>query len=170
MKIEILSKNYNVSDKLKNLIEKKLEKLDNYFPAELSAKFVIKSEGNGNKTELTVYHNKMNIRAEVSGDNVYDLLDLIIPKIEKQLEKYKTKVRDKKREMSSIKKNENKFEQESLLVKKKRFELEELTVDDAILQLELLDHDFFVYKDLSTKQVNIVYKRTNGDYGLIETF
>lgn len=192
MRIEIIGKNYVVGEKLKNIIEKKSEKLGRYFnnsnkaESKLSSyiekdgaviKFICSQEKNKERytLEATIYFGDRIIRAEETSDNMYSNVDMVIPKLERQIRKYRTKLEKK---IKSTKELENglHFGDDSSVkelpqlkaVRSKKFELKPLSLDGAIDELELLDHDFFIYLNDETGKVNVVYKRIKGNVGVIE--
>lgn len=180
MRIEIVGRNYTPGEKLKNIITKKAEKLERFFDGEkpeskLSsfiekdavAKFVCSQEGNKEKytLEATVYFGDRIVRAEETSSNMYDNVDFVIPKLERQVSKLRTKFSKKIKEESDLP-----FAEDIVLkpVRTKKFELVPMSIDAAIEELDLLDHDFYVYLNAETGMVNVVYKRVKGDVGVIE--
>lgn len=173
MIIEFLSKNYNPADKLKDLIEKKVQRLDKFFVGEdTKIKVCLKQVKENTYTlELTIVLDKSVMRAEVTSDNMYNNIDLALPKLEKQIIKHHKKL------MSNTKKIRERFaeddqqrepEKASTVVRTKTYELTPMTVEDAIEELELVEHSFFVFLNKATGNVNVLYKRIEGDYGLIQ--
>lgn len=173
MRIEIIAKNYKLSDKLKEVIEKKLEKFSRYFEDDAKAKVVLK-EINQDKDvmEITINFSGGKImRAEVTSDNMYDNIDIVLPKLERQVRKYRTKLGKKLKESA--------FDVEALYVdeepvqdlsvaRTKMTELRKMSVKDAIAEMELLDHSFYVFINEANDLVNIVYRRDAGDVGLLD--
>lgn len=172
MKIEIVNKkNSAVPDKLKNVIEKKVGKLDKYFDEQTPIKVALKGEGNKCKIELQMKLSESFLGAENVSDNFYDAIDSALPKLEKQIIKYRSRF-DKKLKKNSVDENylyakdyENVPDK---IVKKKTFDLVPLTIEEAIFQMDSLGHEFFIFLDSSTRKVNVLYKRFDNDYGLIE--
>lgn len=173
MKIVITSKNYNASDKLKETINKKFAKLDKYFSNEITANVMTLKERGKYKVEATINTKGTIFRAEVLSPDPYEGVDRVVDKLSSQMSKFKTKLQRKHKDHLDLKfadLPEVEDEKEELqIVKKKRFELTPMTVDEAIVQMELLEHTFFVFLNLETDSVNVVYKRDDGDYGLLET-
>lgn len=174
MNINLVTKNYEVSEHLKRITEQKLSKLDKYFiGSEPSAKVGFKKQANTLTLEIVLSYAGKFIRATVSGDNFYDNLDLILPKLEGQIRKHRTKF-DKHNKNNAYKEDSTYFAERFLddnkksVVKNKKFKLNPQTLDEAIEEMELLGHEFFVYKDAKTDQIKILYKRLDGDLGLIE--
>ena len=172
MKIEIVEKNYDVGTRLQGLIEKKVGKLDKYFGKGASCKVVCKKEGNMFKLEINISSKNSFFRSEVIGENMYNNLDIALPKLEKQIIKFKEKKQDLK--LSDVVSNLlylDEFKEDevnSKISKRKSFNLDPITEDDAIFMLEAIDHDFYVFLNAETGKVNILYRRKNGEYGLIE--
>lgn len=172
MKIEITSKNYVVSDKLKDIIEKKVGKLDKYFNDDAIAKVNCKTDGNLNKLELTVRSKGLFYRAEVSSDNMYENIDLALPKVERQIVKYGDKFFTRLKK-DSLNKDYLFFDEAPVfkkadVVKKKTFELEPISVEDAKVFLDTIDNNFYVFLNRETGRVNVIYKRLDDNFGLIE--
>lgn len=172
MKIEIVEKNYDVGTRLQGLIEKKVGKLDKYFGKGANCKVVCKKEGNMFKLEINISSKNSFFRSEVIGENMYNNLDIALPKLEKQIIKFKEKKQDLK--LSDVVSNLlylDEFKEDevnSKISKRKSFNLDPITEDDAIFMLEAIDHDFYVFLNAETGKVNILYRRKNGEYGLIE--
>ena len=172
MKIEIVGKNYDVSSKLKDLIEKKVKKFEKYFEKGSTCKVVCKKDSKQYKIELNITAKNSFFRSEVTGDNMYTNLDIALPKIEKQIVKFNDKKKGSPIGMPTIKDllflDEIPVEKESIIKKRKSFNLDPLTEEDAIYMLEASDHDFYVFLNAETGKVNVMYRRKDGAYGLIE--
>ncbi|MCL2555515.1 MAG: ribosome-associated translation inhibitor RaiA [Firmicutes bacterium] len=177
MIIEIVSKNYNISDRLKNLIEKKLEKLDRYFEEDTKVKIMLKAIQVYQNTELfslelSIAAGKDIMRVEVSDKDMFATIDLAIPKLEKQIIKHRKKVASKFkkfREKVISEQEVSEAEEIRAVVRSKTYGLVPMTVEDAIEEQELIGHSFYVFLNKTTNAVNVLYKRNDGDYGLIET-
>ena len=174
MKIEIIARQCEASEHLKRVTNEKLSKLDKYFiDLESKAKVNLKKESNSFTTEIMLdYAGKM-VRASVSGQNFYDNLDVILPKLEGQIRKYRTRF-DKHNKNTAysdiamfVKDNENQ-EKKGGLVKEKQFVLTPMTVNEAIEEMDILGHSFYVFLEAKTNTVQVIYKRNDGDVGLIE--
>ncbi len=173
MKLEFIEKNYEIGAKLATIMAKKISKFDKYFPDEAKARVVCKKENKTHRLELTITSKGLIFRAEVTGDNMFENIDLVLPKIEKQI----LKSSDKKK--TSFKKSafdepelmfttEMPVYKERDIIKKKSFELEPITVDDAKVMLDDIDHDFYIFLNAETGKVNVIYKRYDEKLGLIE--
>lgn len=173
MRIEIIGTNYIPSSQLKTLISKKAEKLNRYFDDNAVAKFVCSLEGAKQlyTLEATIWFGGKVIRVEEISDNIYDSVYIIIPKIERMIRKYRTKLDKKLREDAFSDKftpvEEDIPVHKPKLIKKKEIVLKPISFDDAVSELELLDHDFYIYLDDKTNDVSVVYRRHDGEVGLI---
>ena len=173
MKLEFIERNYDIGARLATIISKKVSKLERYFEDDAKARIVCKLENKTYKMELTITNKGQIYRAEVTGENMYENIDTILPKIEKQIIKQSEKKKD------FFKKSD--FDQTSYLFlsvkskdapmdiyKRKKFVLEPELVEDAEMQLENLEHDFYVFLNAETGKVNVLYKRNDNKLGLIE--
>jgi len=177
MKIEFTTKSYNISERLRDIVSKKIEKLDRYFYDNASATVICKFENGIYKMEISIRDGKTLFRSEVSSDNMYENIDLALPKVEKQIYKNREKLKDRKKIKNSAF-NEDEFlflsdepkDVKSKIEKTKKFELEPLTTDDALMMLDSTDHDFYIYLNAENGKVEMVYRRKNinGGFGLIQ--
>ena len=172
MKVIITTKNVNASDYLKDTIEKKLEKLTKYFSDDIGVNVMLSEERSKKKIEATIKARDMIFRAEDKSDQFYDGIDNIVDKLSSQMSRFKKKLQKKHKDHKEFMFEawpEAEEEEELNVIKKKKFELEPMTVDEAVLQMEMLEHNFFVFLNMETDSVNVVYKRNDNDYGLLET-
>ena len=171
MRIEISEKNCKASEKLVGIVDKKVSRLDKYFDEDAVCSVYLKQENKYLKTEITIYYKGNMVRAEVCGDNFYDNIDAVLPKIEKQIYKHKTKIEDKLKKDAFLGKQlffrDDVSAEESKLVKTKTFALTPMTTEEAAEQLDLLGHSFYVFQDAETDEVRVVYLRQSGDIGLL---
>ncbi len=173
MKYNIRGKKIEVTDAIRDYMASKIERLEKYLDDndEVEAKAVVSTKGKEQKVEVTIWSGKYNIRAEESSDDLYAAMDLVIDKLERQFKKYKDKINDKRRK-ETIKEIDTEdikdLEEKEVIVRRKEVYLKPIDEEEAIIQMELLDHTFFVYKDSNTNKINVVYKRNDGDYGVIE--
>lgn len=173
MKIEIVQRNYMAKDKLKDLIEKKVSKFEKYLIEGANAKVVLSKAGQSEryKMEITLKGKGIFVRSEVESDNMYANLDTCLAKLERQIVRISGKA---KSAVKSVDPELLQFfdevpeEKAAKIVKRKEFELDEVSEEEAVEQLELLDNDFYIYKDVDGS-VCVLYKRTDGNYGLIKT-
>ena len=173
MQLEILSKNYNVSEKLKDIITKKIDRLDRYFNSEAKAQVYCKYENGLYKMEITIKDKYSFFRSEVASDNMYVNIDTALSKIERQVYKNKDKFKDRfKKSSFDVPELEFLADEPKVVHNKvtrtKKFELDPTDVEDAIASLEMTDHDFYVFLNAETGKVNVVYRRRDNDFGHIE--
>lgn len=173
MKITIHGKKLEVTDAIRDYVEEKISKLDKYFekPDNISATVLIKLSGKNQVVEVTINTHGLILRGEEEKKDLYASIDFVIDKIERQIRKNKTKIHRKssKETIRDFKPFESdELEDSKDIVKRKVIDSKPMSEEEAILQMNLIDHDFFVYKDAKTNKVNVVYKRKVGDYGLIE--
>ena len=176
MKFNIRGDKLKVTNAINDYVESKIGKLDKYFKdEEIEANIVVKVRGNRQIIEVTVITDNFILRSEEEHDDLYAAIDLVIDKLERQIRKNKTKM---KKQNTNNKYKEFNFEYEldveeedndSKIVKRKNIDTKPMDEEEAILEMELLGHNFFVYKDMNTNSVNVVYKRKDGNYGIIET-
>ena len=174
MKFTIRGKKLEVTDAIKAYVEEKIGRLDKYFenPNNISANVLMRLSGKDQVVEVTINTHGLILRGEEANKDLYASIDLVTDKIERQIRKNKTKIH-KKSSKESIR-DFKEFEVEEKenandVVKRKEIEMKPMSEEEAILQMELIDHDFFVYKDANTNETNVVYKRKDGNYGLIVT-
>ena len=172
MKYVITGRGTNVTDGLRSAIEEKLGKLEHYFAPDTEVHVTLKVEKDRQKVEVTVPVKGHIIRAEQVSDDMYVSIDLIEDIIERQLRKYKTKIVDSKQNVVSFTSEfmqEDDYEDEDVkVIRTKRFAVKPMDPEEACVQMELLNHSFYVFRNAETDEVNVVYKRKGGDYGLIE--
>ncbi|MBU5293015.1 ribosome-associated translation inhibitor RaiA [Anaerosalibacter bizertensis] len=174
MKIKITGKNMDITDALKEITFKKLGKLDKYFQEDVDTNVTFSVEKNRQIIEVTINLPGTILRAEEYSDDMYNSIDKAVDVLEGQIRKYKTKLQKRYQNGETIR-FENiepmpkpKEEDIPKLVKVKRFAMKPMDAEEAILQMELLRHNFFVFMNGETDEVNVVYKRKDGNYGLIE--
>ena len=174
MKFTIRGKKLKVTDAIKAYVEEKIGRLDKYFenPDEISTNVLMRLSGNNQVVEVTINTHGLILRGEEANKDLYASIDLVTDKIERQIRKNKTKIHKKssKETIRDFKEFETEEKESSIeVVKRKKIEMKPMSEEEAILQMELIDHDFFVYKDANTNETNVVYKRKDGNYGLIVT-
>lgn len=188
MKYNIRGENVEATEAIKDYIEKKVGKLERYFdsPVDSEAHVNLSVHNNESKIEVTIPMKNLLLRAEESHSDLYAAIDLVVTKLERQVKKHKTKVNRRSRQSGDAPKHafaamENESaasaviateEEEDLspyeIVRNKRFDLKPMDSEEAILQMDLLGHSFFVYTNATSGDTNVVYKRKDGRYGLIE--
>ena len=175
MKYKIHGKKIKVTEAINSYAENKLEKLNKYFdaPDDLMATIVIKPAGPLFVTEVTIPAKRMILRAEDMNKDLYATIDLVFDKIERQIRKNKTRMNKKALKEKAIdfamdfevtKQEEDK----SKVVKRKTIELKPMSEDEAILQMNLIDHEFFIYRNSKSGDIELIYKRNDGNYGVIK--
>ena len=175
MKITLRGKNIEITEAIEEKVSEKLSKLDKYFivSENVEAKVLVRTYPYGQKIEVTIPTEYVLLRAEVVDQDLYNAIDLVIDKLEGQIRKYKTRLNRKSKDnklafnLASIEPLEE--EEEDVLVKTKTITPKPMDMEEAIMQMELIGHSFFVYRDTETDAISIVYRRSDGDYGLIET-
>lgn len=172
MKVTVIAKNIELTAALKDMVEKKISKLGKYFDSDVEARATLSVQKNRHIIEVTIPFNGVILRGEEATSDMYKSLDLVEEKLERQIRKQKTKLARRHNgsfkfaELSDSASNSN--EEEGKLVRVKKFGVKPMNSEEAILQMDLLGHNFFVFQDADTSKVNVVYKRKDGDYGLLE--
>ncbi len=174
MKFNIRGKNVEVTPAIKSYIEEKIGKLDKYFESadDITANVLARVRGKDQIVEVTIPVHKMILRCEVSHSDLYAAIDLVSDKIERQIRKNKTRLHQRKMKDKNIDFNlefENDIEdEERTIVKRKRLEMKPMSEEEAILQMNLLGHEFFIFTDDEINRNCVLYRRKDGDYGIIE--
>lgn len=173
MKFIISGKNFEISDSLREKVNKKLGKLEKFFGPAAEAHVTMSVEKNRHILEVTIAVNGLTLRAEVANDDMYLCIDKAQDILEGQIRKNKTRL--EKRLRAEAFRSENfrpdlsvEEEHEFRVVRTKRFAIKPMTVEEAILQMNLLGHEFFMFSNSESGEVNVVYRRKDGNYGLIE--
>ena len=170
----ISGKNIDVTDGLKEAIYDKLGRLEKYFNEDTKVMVTFSVEKERQKVEVTIPMKGHIIRAEQVSDDMYVSIDMIVEIIERQVTRYKKKILDKNQDAAYF---QNKFieeedvpadEEEIQIIRSKRFAVKPMYPEDACVQMELLGHNFYVFRNAETDEVNVVYKRRGNTYGLIE--
>ena len=167
MKFIISGKNITVSPGLKTAVEDKLGKLERYFTPDTEVIVTLSVEKERQKIEVTIPMKGNIIRSEQVSNDMYVSIDLVEEVIERQLRKYKNKIVDKQQAAANFQK-EYQEDDEVKIIRTKKFGIKPMYPEDACVQMELLGHNFFVFFNAETEQVNVVYKRKGNTYGLIE--
>ena len=172
MKITISGKNIDVTEGLKAAVNEKLGKLEKYFTPDTNVIVTLSVEKERQKIEATIPVKGNIIRSEQVSNDMYVSIDLVEEVIERQLRKYKNKIADKQQEAGNFQKEyleHDYLEDEDIqIIRTKKFGMKPMYPEDACVQMELLGHTFFVFRNAETDEVNVVYKRKNNTYGLIE--
>ena len=172
MRYTITGRNINVTPGIRRAVEEKIGKLDRYFNPDTEVIVTLSVQKDKQKIEVTIPVKGNIIRAEESSSDMYVSIDLVEEVIERQLKKYKNKIIDKKQSAQSFSdffiNEEAEDEEEIQIVKTKRFGIKPMDPEEACVQMELLNHNFYVFLNAETEEVNMVYKRKGHSYGLIE--
>lgn len=172
MKIIISGKNIEITDGLRSAVEDKLGKLERYFTPETDIIVTLSVEKERQKIEVTIPVKGNIIRSEQVSNDMYVSIDLVEEVIERQLRKYKNKIVDKHQDGGNLQKGfiekEVPDDEEVKIIRTKKFGIKPMYPEDACVQMELLGHNFFVFCNAETDEVNVVYKRKGNTYGLIE--
>ena len=171
MKISIFGKNIEVSDYLDNIVHKKIRKLDKFFSDETEAMVTLSVEHNRHIAEVTIPYDGGVIRAEEVTGDMYASIDNVINKIEKQVHKFRKRIeKDHRSGIFSTEELDYEEEEEEgpRIVRVKHFDIKPMSEEEAMLQIELLGHSFYVFENAETGSINVLYKRNDGNYGLIE--
>ena len=172
MRFIISGKNIDVTEGLKNAVYDKIGRLEKYFTPETEVHVTFNVEKERQKIEVTIPMKGNIIRAEQVSTDMYVSIDLVVEIIERQLKKYKTKLIDKKQSAEYFKPeyldSEEMDDEEIKIIRSKRFAVKPMDPEEACIQMELLGHSFFVFRNSETDDVNVVYKRKDNTYGLIE--
>ena len=186
MRLEIRGRNIEITDALRDYTTKRLSKLDRYLDDTRIAQVALSLEGEKHKeqhkVEVTIPLNSLLLRGEVSADDMYSAIDMVVEKLDKQIDKHKTKLYKRHRgaglkalaaeelaamlaaPVAETKESGEKYK----IVRTKRFMMHPMDEQEAIMQMGLLGHTFFMFLNGNTGKVNLVYKRTDGNYGLLE--
>ena len=172
MRITISGKNIDITDGLRKAIEEKLAKLERYFTPETDIIVTLSVEKERQKIEVTIPVKGNIIRSEQVSNDMYVSIDLVEEVIERQLKKYKNKIIDQQQAAGNFQQEfiekETDDDEEVKIIRTKRFGMKPMYPEDACVQMELLGHNFFVFQNAETEEVNVVYKRKGNTYGLIE--
>ena len=170
MAISVRGKNIEVTPALKEYVVKRIGKVTKYFDSLGEITAVLTVEKGRHIVEVTVPVNGILLRGEEATTDMYTSIDLVIEKLEKQIEKYRTRLARRMRE--GVFRTElvptSVDEEEIRIVKSKRFPIKPMDVEEAIMQMNLINHDFYVFTNSESEDVNVVYRRRDGHYGLIE--
>lgn len=175
MKYDIRGDKLVVTNAIKEYAEEKVSKIEKYLASsdEIMARIVVSVKGKDQKVEVTIPTKNLTLRAEEKNNDLYAAIDLVVEKLERQIIKNKTKMLSKniKNKVSEfiLTDIESDEDEEEVIVKRKQLDTKPMSEEEAILQMNMLGHDFFIFKDDSTFSVSVLYRRKDGNYGLIET-
>lgn len=175
MKLNIRGDKVEVTEAIENGVKEKLKKLNQYFesPDELTAYVVIRVNGSNQTIEVTIPTKSFTLRAEESNHDLYNAINLVGSKLERQIRKNKTRLK-RKYKNNNIPEIKFDFEveeheiEEKKIAKRKEIEMKPMDEEEAILEMELLGHDFFIFKNEPASCISVIYKRKNDTYGIID--
>lgn len=172
MELNIRGDKIAVTKSIKDYITEKMERLNKYFEGakNIKASVIIRVKNNEQIIEVTVPTSKFTLRAEEKHSDLYAAIDLVMDKLERQIRKNKTKLNDKYKNIIQLDlsiPDDEEEEEEQKIVKRKNIDTKPMDEEEAILQMELLNHDFFVFKNVDEECVSVMYKRRDGNYGII---
>lgn len=174
MILNIRGNKIEITDAIKSYIEEKLGKLDKYFenPEEIRANIVVRTSGIHQVIEVTIPMKKAVLRAEERDKDLYAAIDFVSEKLERQIRKNKTRIKKRNNKESVVdlidfEVNEEEAIEEAI-VKRKRIDTKPMSEEEAILQMNLLGHDFFLFHNFETDAIAVVYKRKEGNFGILE--
>ena len=171
-KFIIIGRNIDITEGLKSAVQEKLGKLERYFTPETEIHVTLSVEKDRQKIEVTIPVKGNIIRSEQVSSDMYVSIDLVEEVIERQLRKYKTKIVNQQQAGGNFQKEfvEDEFleDEEVNIIRTKKFGIKPMYPEDACVQMELLGHNFYVFRNAETDEVNVVYKRKGNTYGLIE--
>lgn len=173
----IRGKNVDITPALKDYVEKRIGKITRYFDSVGEISVLLSVVKERHMVEVTVPVQGVLLRGEEATQDMYASIDLVIEKLERQIHKHKTKMQRRFRDgtlldeafASPVVKAKDEDDDEYPVVKRKKFIVKPMDIQEAIMQMNLLNHDFFVFRDADTEEVNVVYRRSDGKYGLIES-
>ena len=171
MKFTIVGKNLTVTDGLKAAVEEKIGKLEKYFTEDTEIHVTLSTQKERQKIEVTIPMRGNIVRAEQESNDMYVSIDLVEEIIERQLRKYKTKIIEKQQAAVNLSKtfiDEEYDDEEIKIIRTKKFAVKPMDAEEACVQMELLGHSFFAFRNATTDEINVVYKRKGNTYGLIE--
>ena len=177
MEIFVRGKNIKVTDAIESYVKEKLNKLDTYLgdSENVKANVLLNVHGRSQKVEVTIPLKNFILRAEDVQEDLYAAIDTVADKLQRQIRKNKTRLASKKMKTVAVqdfvfdKIEDDEEEKEEKIVKRKKVEVKPMSEEEAILQMELLGHQFYIFKDAETLKPTLVYKRKEGNYGVIET-
>lgn len=178
MKYNIRGDKMEVTEAIGSYVETKLDRLNKYFKeSQILANVLLRVDGNRQIIEVTIPTSRFILRGEEENSDLYAAIDLVTDKLERQIRKNKTRLN---KQNSSNKISDFNFDYElnddeetndsEIVVKRKRLEMKPMDEEEAILEMNLVGHEFFVYKDMHTNKVCVMYRRKDGNYGVIETY
>lgn len=175
MNVIISGKNMEVSDYLREVVDKRAHKLEHYFKPGTEMHVTLSIEKSRHIAEVTVLFDGIVLRGEEATGDMYSSIDVVLKKLERQMRKHRTKLEKRLHEgafnadtVYDYYEDESAEDDEPQIVRNKKFVARPMDTEDAVMQMELLGHSFFVFRNMHNNEVNVLYKRADGNYGLIE--
>lgn len=174
MKVLVKGKNLEISEALREYAEKKVSKIAKFFTSTspLAAQITMSTERGANIVDVTIQVKDLLLRGEEKTNDMYASVDGAVDKIERQISKFKTKINRRLHLNNGAPAEPGTGAEEGMeepkVVRTKRFAIKPMSVDEAVMQMDLLGHDFYVFSNAETEEVNVVYRRKDGNFGLIE--
>lgn len=174
MRITITGRNIELTEAIKAAVEKKIGHLDRYFTADTECRVTLSVQKDAQKVEITIPTKGHVLRCEQESTDMYITLDMVVDMMEKQLKKYRTRIVSRKMNQAGefkaeyLEAPEEEPEEEIRIVRTKQIDMKPMFPEDACLEMELIGHDFYVFRNAETDEINVVYKRKGHTYGLIE--
>ncbi len=173
MKVNINAKNYKLNNHLKDIIEDKLERISKFFSDDIEVNVMISKEKDMEKFEATVIGKGVTFRSEEVAHDIHEAIDKSIDRLKSQMQKHKGKLQKKYKGNKSIKFENIAIEEDTSedmteIVKSKVVNVVPITVEEAILEMEMTQHDFYVFENANTRELNVIYKRKDANYGVLE--
>ena len=179
MEINIRGERLKVTKAIQEYAKEKLNRINKYIgdSDNIRASVLISVKGHNQKVEVTIPLKNVILRAEETRDDLYAAIDVVVDKLERQIRKNKTKIQSKKMKekmskdfmLEAIEQIDEHEENNNKIVKRKKVEVKPMSEEEAVIQMELLEHQFYIFKDAETNNIAVVYKRKEGDYGIIES-
>ena len=174
MNINIRGDKIEVTNSIKKYVKEKLSRLEKYFEnsSNIDAHVLIRARNGEQVIEVTIPTSRYTLRAEEKNSDLYAAIDLVVDVLERQIRKNKTKLnkrREVAQEFAFIPEDEEEYEDDNMIVKRKMVSAKPMSEDEAILQMELLDHDFFMFKNEDEDCFSVLYRRKDGNYGIISS-
>lgn len=177
MRIQVTGKNTTITDELSNYVQDKIGKLERFFDGIQDAQVLFSEQRNVKACEVTLKASGRIVRAEFKGQDFREAVDFVSEKLERQIRKFRDKLRERRKDSAATK--EEALEPSQVLTEPEEFEIpkivrvkevpvKSMTYDEAMMQMELLSHDFFVFFNHETDKINVLYRRKDGDYGILE--
>ena len=170
MKINIATRNISLTDKVRDMVESELGKLEKFLPEDADANVTLKGKKNYAKVEMTIPMKRYTLRVEEEDRDLAAAIDRVRDVMERQIRKYKTKLARHNRQdfKPAFMEAEDAHDEEIDIIRTKKFAVKPMTPEEAVLQMNLLSHQFFAFRNAETGNIGVVYLRTDGSYGVID--